>query len=170
MNSTNIQKQMICLANDLGELLLQHQWRVTTAESCTGGGLAQAITDIAGSSQWFELGFITYSNEAKQRQLGVDRTLLATAGAVSSETTEAMVLGALNQAGADIGVAVSGIAGPGGGTTQKPVGTVWISWSLSEGCPTSACYTFSGDRHEVREQAVISALEGLIQLIQKNTV
>ena len=166
------------LAADLGERLAARQWRVATAESCTGGGLAEAITAIPGSSQWFDVGFITYSNRAKQRQLGVGEALLQARGAVSSEVVLAMVAGVLAQSGAELGVAISGIAGPGGGTAEKPVGTVWIAWGLSQGLsqelsqekPWSCCYHFAGDRQQVREQAISQAFKGLLELLESKAL
>ena len=157
------------LAIELGQSLLARGWQVTTAESCTGGGIAQAITAVAGSSQWFEQGFVTYSNRAKHQQLQVAETSLQEFGAVSSQVVTAMVKGALTQACADIAVAVSGIAGPCGGSEDKPVGTVWIAWADSRQ-PSSQCFHFKGDRSEVRQQTVVAALQGLIQRLNKNTV
>ncbi|HEY9101890.1 nicotinamide-nucleotide amidohydrolase family protein, partial [Chitinimonas sp.] len=119
------------LAEQLGKALLARGWRVTAAESCTGGGIASAITDIAGSSGWFDMGWVTYSNEAKQRLLGVAPTTLAEHGAVSEPVVREMALGALQAAGADLAVAVSGVAGPSGGTPAKPVGTVCLAIALA---------------------------------------
>lgn len=147
--------QQTCLARGLA---------VTTAESCTGGGVASAITDISGSSGYFETGYVTYSNAAKTRLLGVPETILVSHGAVSRETVVAMVAGACRESGADIGVAISGVAGPGGGSTDKPVGTVWFAWGNAL-MQQAECRRFSGDRRAVREQAVRVALEGLIHWI-----
>jgi nicotinamide-nucleotide amidase len=158
------------LATKLGGHLVRKAWQVTTAESCTGGGLAQAITSIAGSSQWFEQGFITYSDQAKQQQLKVSAKMLELRGAVSGPVVVAMATAALQRASADISVAISGIAGPGGGTEEKPVGTVWIAWSMVDGKHFSRLYQFSGSRYQIRECAIIEALKGLIMLIEKNTV
>lgn len=121
------------LANQLGDALAKQQWVATTAESCTGGGVATAITDIAGSSQWFDRAFITYSNEAKMQMLGVQAETLANHGAVSEPVVEQMAEGALTNSLADISVAISGIAGPTGGTEEKPVGTVWFAWADKQG-------------------------------------
>ncbi|MGH1487072.1 MAG: nicotinamide-nucleotide amidase [Cellvibrionaceae bacterium] len=163
-------KEVEQLATELGQHLVRRRWQVTTAESCTGGWISQAITAIAGSSKWFDCGFITYSNQAKIQQLGVSSKLLKENGAVCSPVVVAMANGAIKQSGADIAVAVSGIAGPDGGSKEKPVGTVWIAWAFSEGQHFSHEYHFSGNREEVRRQTVIEALKGLNMLIQKNTV
>ena len=150
------------LAAELGRLLQTLKDQVTTAESCTGGGIAEAITRIAGSSAWFEAGFVTYSNQQKTRQLNVPQPLFAEVGAVSREVVEAMVRGAQAQSGARFAVAVSGVAGPGGGSAEKPVGTVWLAWGVGDEV-TADCRHFAGDRDEVRRQTVIAALKGLIR-------
>ncbi len=157
-------------ATELGKQLAHRCWRVATAESCTGGGLAQAITDIAGSSHWFDLGFITYSNQAKQQQLQVSKKVLEQHGAVSGPVVVAMAMAALDQAQSNVAVAVSGIAGPDGGTDEKPVGTVWIAWAMGGNKHYSRLYQLSGSRDTIREQSVIEALKGLIMLLNKNTV
>jgi len=154
------------LASQLGEGLLSKKLRCAVAESCTGGGLAAAITDISGSSQWFDCGFVTYTNDAKQQLLEVPESVLATYGAVSEQTVCAMAEGALQARGVDITVAISGIAGPTGGSVQKPVGTVWIAWA---GHKTHAtCFLFKGTRQAVRQQAVEAALSGMIQVLSKD--
>ena len=146
------------------------QVRIATAESCTGGGVAQELTALAGSSAWFECGFITYSNEAKQRMLDVPEELFSSDGAVSEPVVRAMCRGAVNNSGANLSVAISGIAGPGGGSPEKPVGTVWLAWYL-EGCEVETClYHFKGDRQDVRRQAVTQAVKGLIKQLSKSTV
>ncbi len=150
------------LAQQLGELLLAKKLKVTVAESCTGGGLARAITAIAGSSQWFEAGFVTYSNRMKSELLGVDPAVIDAHGAVSEAVVRMMLGGALIRAHADIGAAISGIAGPGGATPGKPVGTVCIAVG-SEGDVASQTCHFDGDRALVREQSVTWALEKLIR-------
>ncbi len=156
----------------LGALLRRRGWRVTTAESCTGGGIASAITDIPGSSAWFEAGFVTYSNAAKQTLLGVPATLFSaehSPGAVSEETVTAMALGALHAATAQIAVATSGIAGPDGGSETKPVGTVWLAWAWQTGPAAeqvrATCFHFAGDRQAVRQRAIEVALEGLLDIL-----
>ena len=151
------------LASRLGPLLLARQAQVCTAESCTGGGIAEAITRIPGSSAWFEAGYVTYSNRQKSRQLGVPEGLFAEVGAVSREVVEAMVQGACQHSGAYFGVAVSGIAGPDGGTSEKPVGTVWLAWAAGDQL-FSVRRQLSGDRTAVRRQTVEVALRGLINL------
>ena len=150
------------LATELGQHLQTLNAQVTTAESCTGGGIAEAITRVAGSSSWFEAGFVTYSNQQKTKQLNVPETLFAQVGAVSSEVVQAMVRGAQAQSGAHFAVAVSGIAGPGGGSATKPVGTVWLAWGAGNEVWTQ-CRHVPGDRDNVRRQPVIAALEGLIR-------
>ncbi|WP_410017114.1 CinA family protein [Pseudomonas sp. 5P_3.1_Bac2] len=152
------------LAEQLGQRLLAQQAQVSTAESCTGGGIAEAITRIAGSSAWFEAGYVTYSNQQKTRQLQVPAELFASVGAVSHEVVEAMVRGAQKHSGARYAVAVSGIAGPDGGTAQKPVGTVWLAWGDGDHCYTER-RQFRGDRQAVREQTVAAALGGLLRLL-----
>ena len=157
------------LATELGQCLTQRGWCITTAESCTGGGLAQTITSIAGSSQWFEMGFVTYSNRAKQKKLNISDDLLKTYGAVSEQVVTAMATNALLEAQADVAVAISGIAGPDGGTPQKPVGTIWVAWAIGDDEPFSRLYQFSGSREQIRQKTVIEALWGLNKLL-KSTV
>lgn len=157
----------VALALRLGQALEARGWRVTTAESCTGGGIAAAITEVAGSSAWFEYGLVTYANDAKQRLLGVSAETLEAEGAVSEAVVRQMARGALSLAEADLAVAVSGVAGPGGGSPEKPVGTVWLGWSRSgEGSVESGarCCHFDGDRAAVRRQTVVAALEQLLAL------
>jgi nicotinamide-nucleotide amidase len=152
-------------AERLGRKLLAGGRFVVTAESCTGGWIAKALTDVAGSSQWFREGFVTYSNEAKRRALGVTRSALASAGAVSEVVVREMALGALHRSRAQIAVAVSGIAGPGGAVPGKPVGTVWICWSVRRGRGVrsrTAIHHFRGDRESVRRKTVAAALRGLL--------
>ncbi|WP_048308025.1 CinA family protein [Halomonas sp. PR-M31] len=154
------------LSERLAKACRRQSAKVTTAESCTGGGVAAAITDIAGSSDYFETGYITYANTSKTRLLNVSESLLEGYGAVSQETVEAMVEGACLESGADIGVAVSGIAGPGGGSDDKPVGTVWFAWGDASR-QQSIRHVFEGDRAAVRHQAARVALEGLIEWLEK---
>lgn len=151
------------LAESLGRALLACQAQVTSAESCTGGGIAEAITRIAGSSAWFEAGFVTYSNTQKTRQLEVPEGLFTSVGAVSREVVEAMVRGAQRQSGARFAVAVSGVAGPGGGTPDKPVGTVWLAWADGARTYAERC-RFDGDRQQVRRHTCERALQGLLRL------
>lgn len=150
------------LAHELGQQLQTLKAQVTTAESCTGGGIAEAITRIAGSSAWFEAGFVTYSNQQKTKQLKVPEPLFVEVGAVSREVVEAMVRGAQAQSGAQFAVAVSGVAGPGGGSAAKPVGTVWLAWGVGNEV-FAQCRHFPGGRDDVRRQTVKAALEGLIR-------
>lgn len=152
------------LAAQLGDALQRLGAQVSTAESCTGGGIAEAITRIAGSSAWFEAGYITYSNAQKTRQLGVPAELFEQVGAVSAEVVQAMARGAQRNSGARFAVAVSGIAGPGGGTAEKPVGTVWIAWA-DDSHVQAQRYLFTGGREAVREQTVAAALQGLLALV-----
>jgi nicotinamide-nucleotide amidase len=149
----------------IADRLTQTSQKLTVAESCTGGGLSAAITSIPGSSQWFDCGFITYSNEAKQRMLGVGGTSLQRYGAVSEAVAQEMAQGALAHSQAQIAVAITGIAGPGGGSVDKPVGTVWFAWQGRDITATSQCQCFAGDRQRVRQQAVAHALLTLRQLI-----
>lgn len=146
------------------------QMRVATAESCTGGWVAQELTALAGSSIWFDCGFVTYSNEAKQRMLGVTADLIISNGAVSEPVVVAMAKGAVERSSAELSVAISGVAGPGGGSPDKPVGTVWLAWYLKGSEVESCCYQFEGDRSEVRQQAVEQAIKGLIKQLSKSTV
>lgn len=153
--------QLTDLAAQVGDRLRRQGWRVTTAESCTGGGIAYLLTSVAGSSDWFEEGFVTYANRAKRERLGVPPSLLAGEGAVSQATVEAMAEGASRQAQAQCAIAVSGIAGPGGAVPGKPVGTVWFAWCVG-GHVQSECFTFPGDRRSVRLQAMAQGLKGLL--------
>jgi nicotinamide-nucleotide amidase len=151
------------LATQLGQALRALAAQVTTAESCTGGGIAEAITRIPGSSAWFEAGYVTYSNTQKTRQLDVPPELFTSVGAVSAEVVEAMARGAQAQSAARFSVAVSGVAGPDGGSAHKPVGTVWLAWADGERLITRK-RLFPGDRDAVRRQTVEAALAGLIRL------
>jgi len=160
---------MDILAAQVGALLKSHGLMLATAESCTGGGVAQAITEIAGSSAWFDRGFVTYSNLAKQQMLGVSEATLKQHGAVSEATVREMTAGALQHSAAQVALAVSGIAGPDGGTAEKPVGTVWFAWGLKNGETHAQRYQLSGNRAEVREQAVCIALQGVINFLNKLT-
>jgi nicotinamide-nucleotide amidase len=144
--------------------MLKNGWMLTTAESCTGGLIAAACTDLAGSSGWFERGFVTYSNAAKTELLGVDAALIAKHGAVSEAVVRAMAAGALAHSNAQVAVAVTGIAGPGGGSADKPVGTVWLGWAWPGGVVTERCQ-FDGDRAAVRAATVQHALTRLPALI-----
>ncbi len=150
-------------ARALGKILQQRRLSVVTAESCTGGGIARVITDEPGSSGWFERGFVTYSNLSKEEILGVPRSLIETHGAVSEEVVLAMARGALVHSNGDVSMSVSGVAGPDGGTPDKPVGTVWIGWGLGEDVAEAQCFHFPGDRDEVRSRSMVAAIAGLIE-------
>jgi nicotinamide-nucleotide amidase len=155
------------LAARVGRHLLNSRRGVATAESCTGGWIAKALTDIAGSSQWFVEGFVTYSNESKTLRLGVPRSVLRSDGAVSEAAVRAMAAGALRRTGAQLAVAVTGIAGPGGAVPGKPVGTVWLGWAERRGRAIHVVVQlkhFRGDREAVRRKTVRAALEGLLEL------
>jgi nicotinamide-nucleotide amidase len=153
--------ELDALALTTGASLLAARQMLVTAESCTGGWIAKAVTDVAGSSAWFDCGMAVYSYEAKQAMLGVNPHTLEVHGAVSRETVVEMVSGALVHSGATIAVAVTGIAGPGGGTEDKPVGTVWVAWKRRGGYPRAEIFHFQGDRDAVRRQTVAAALRGL---------
>ena len=153
----------------LADLLQKKGWLLATAESCTGGMIAAACTDLAGSSNWFERGFVTYSNQAKTDMLGVDAALIAAHGAVSEPVARAMVAGALSRSKAQVAVAVTGVAGPTGGTRSKPVGTVWFGFArpASSGPLTSEVCQIDGDRAAVRAATVQHALKRLVALLQQ---
>ena len=153
------------LAEAVGHRLLARQALVATAESCTGGWIAQVLTSVPGSSLWFDRGFVTYSNQAKQEMLGVAPETLAAHGAVSAPVVAEMAAGALNHSQARFAVAVSGVAGPGGGSEDKPVGTVYLAWAWRDHAPLIQRRQFAGDREEIRRQTVRVALEHLIELL-----
>ena len=161
MNPVPDDTAMAGLIENLSAKLLQSGLRLATAESCTGGWIAKCCTDRAGSSAWFERGFVTYSNEAKHELLGVDAQVLEFAGAVSEAVAMQMASGAANHSNADVSLAVTGIAGPDGGTDDKPVGTVWFGWSV-DGSVTTECKRFPGSRDDVRRQTVAHAVSELI--------
>jgi nicotinamide-nucleotide amidase len=153
------------LARQVGETLFAKRLKLVTAESCTGGWTAKVLTDIAGSSTWFERGFVTYSNESKRESLGVHAATLESFGAVSERTAGEMAAGALAHSRADVALAITGIAGPGGGSPDKPVGTVWFGWARRGDAAQVAQHQFSGDREAIRRQAVMTALQGVIDLL-----
>ena len=152
-------------AQALGERLRAAHDALVSAESCTGGWIAKCLTDIAGSSDWFDSGMVVYSYEAKQALLGVRPQTLEQHGAVSRETVIEMVSGALVNSGASVAVAVTGIAGPGGGSADKPVGTVWVAWKRRGGYARAQAFQFDGDREAVRRQTVDRALAGVAELL-----
>lgn len=166
-----VAEQLVGLAARLGELLSAQRLTLVTAESCTAGGVGFAVTQISGSSGWYDRGFITYSNDAKQQLLGVPAGYLRDYGAVSEPVARAMALGALSHSSAQIAVGVTGVAGPGGGTLDKPVGTVCFGWAIRRD-PAQAPWVktrtmhLTGDRAAVRTQAIVAALVGLIELLQ----
>ena len=149
------------LCEQLAQRLQARGWMMATAESCTGGLIAARCTDLAGSSAWFERGFVTYSNAAKTDMLGVPEALIAQHGAVSEPVARAMAQGAVQHAHAQVSVAVTGIAGPSGGSAEKPVGTVWFAWCMGDQIDSS-CQRFAGDRAAVREATVQHALQGVL--------
>lgn len=152
------------LAARIGERLRERGEWLATAESCTGGGIAEAVTRIAGSSTWFERGWVTYSNAAKAEELGVDPAVIAAQGAVSEAVARAMAEGACARAGTAWALAVTGIAGPGGGSPEKPVGTVWLAWAGPAGT-MAECHLFAGDRDTIRRATVESSLQRLHELL-----
>lgn len=164
---TPTDRDLEALAVTLGRALEKRGWRLSAAESCTGGWIAKAVTDVAGSSQWFDGGIVAYSNAAKVALLGVPSDVLAAHGAVSEATVRAMAEGARSRFAADLAVAVSGVAGPGGGTADKPVGTVHFAWAAPGGV-TAARRIFAGNRESVRRQTVALALERLLELAAKD--
>jgi nicotinamide-nucleotide amidase len=155
------------LADDLGRRLKAARRMLVTAESCTGGWAAQAVTAIAGSSEWFERGFVTYSNDAKRELLGVAADTLKRHGAVSEQTACEMAAGALSRSRANLALAITGIAGPGGGSADKPVGTVCFAWAAAGGPTRSETLLLAGDREAVRRQSVIHALQGVMRVLDQ---
>ncbi|MGQ0710305.1 MAG: CinA family protein [Rhodoferax sp.] len=149
----------------LAQALRARGWWLATAESCTGGLVAARCTDLSGSSQWFERGFVTYSNAAKTEALGVDATLLQAHGAVSEAVARAMAEGARCNARVEVALSTTGVAGPDGGSPTKPVGTVWMAWALP-GATHAALHHFAGDRAQVRQAAVQTALRTLLDLLE----
>jgi nicotinamide-nucleotide amidase len=156
------------LARRVGVRLKKRKLKLATAESCTGGWIAQAVTSIAGSSQWFDRGFVTYSNQAKKELLGVRSATLSRHGAVSQATASEMASGALERSLAQIAVAVTGIAGPGGGTRRKPVGTVCFAWARGKGEVESSVLRFRGNRDGIRRRSVAFALRGLLERLEES--
>ena len=161
-------KELESLSAELGALLNRKNYFFTTAESCTGGWVGQSLTSVPGSSSWYGCGFITYSNIAKHKILNVSKDTLNSRGAVSQEVVEEMVDGALKKSKANLGVAISGIAGPGGGTTERPVGTVCLAWKLNDLPTSSVTEVFEGSREEVRFKSVSKALKEAINLLKKD--
>jgi len=166
-SNQQLEALLVELAEQIGLVAARHELMICTAESCTGGAIARALTEISGSSAWFDSGYVTYSNEAKQRMLGVDAAALSEFGAVSEPVARAMAQGALDGGPGRLSIAVTGVAGPGGGSAEKPVGTVWFGWAGPAKGPKSGSFVvsqrvcFDGDRHAVRLQ---TAIHGLRQL------
>ncbi|MDE2387765.1 MAG: CinA family protein [Betaproteobacteria bacterium] len=152
------------LAKIVGDRLSQRGWMLVTAESCTGGWAGQAVTAVPGSSDWYERGYITYSNNAKCEMLGVQQATLDRHGAVSPQTAQEMATGALTRSHAQISVSITGIAGPDGGTATKPVGTVCFAWATQDGLVQQETHYFTGDRESIRRQAVATALQGILRI------
>ena len=155
------------LARRVGARLKKRRLKLATAESCTGGWIAQAVTSIAGSSDWFERGFVTYSNQAKKEMLGVRARTLSRHGAVSEAAAKEMAAGALARSRAQVAIAVTGIAGPGGGSRTKPVGTVCFAWARKRRAPESVVRRFSGNREGIRRRSVAFALQGLLDRLEE---
>ncbi len=158
-------KEQQQLLQQLAVLAVERQQVIATAESCTAGMIAAALTELSGSSAWFDRGFVTYSNDAKQQMLGVTEETLQGPGAVSAATVAQMAQGALARSSATMAVSVSGVAGPGGGSEQKPVGTVWMAWASRDYGHRTRHFLFAGDRADVRSQTVTEAVRGLIDCI-----
>jgi nicotinamide-nucleotide amidase len=158
------EEQMVAAAGRVAKRLLGRGWMLATAESCTGGWVAKVITDLEGSSRWFERGFVTYTNESKLEMLGVDAATVAAHGAVSEQTAAEMAAGALANSRAHVSLSITGIAGPGGGSPTKPVGTVCFGWARAGRAPLTVTCHFTGDREAVRRQAVVRALEGVMDV------
>ncbi|HKQ24578.1 MAG TPA: CinA family protein [Burkholderiales bacterium] len=159
--------ELYALAGKVGDALKVRKLMLATAESCTGGWIGQVVTMVPGSSNWFDRGFVTYTNDAKREMLGVRAATLKKFGAVSEQTVRAMIKGALSHSKAHVALAVSGIAGPDGGSPGKPVGTVCLAWGKKKGAPPhSVMRYYAGDRDAVRRQSVIDALEGLLALLE----
>lgn len=170
--TAEIDRQSEQLTEQLAELMQESDRRLCLAESCTGGGIAEMVTRLPGSSNWFDCGWVTYSNSAKEAMLGVEPAVIERFGAVSEDCVREMVCGALERSIADYSIAVSGVAGPGGGSAQKPVGTVWIAWAFRP-VPGMACeavahrFQFEGDRQMVRAKAIRAALSGLLHQLRE---
>ncbi len=162
-----VEKTAHTLVTKLARLLVLAGRSVVSAESCTGGGIASLLTSVPGSSQWFERGFVTYSNKAKEELLGVSAQTLSKQGAVSEAVAAEMATGALENSDADVSVSVTGIAGPDGGTAEKPVGTVCFGWAVRGHEAKTTRLVFTGDRQQVREQAVFRAVQGLLDATDK---
>ena len=157
------------LSAEVGRVLVVQHLKLVTVESCTGGWIGQSLTAVAGSSVWYERGFVTYSNASKSELVGVPRELISQSGAVSEPVVRAMAQGALSHSPADLALAVTGIAGPDGGSADKPVGTVWLGWIARTGGERAERYLFTGDREAVRRRSVVEALSGLIRFLEEDS-
>jgi len=157
--------QLEQLVRQIAELLVRHGLYLTTAESCTGGGVAQALTSMPGSSNWFERGFVTYSNRSKEEMLGVPDELLQQYGAVSEQTVRVMAEGALRHSHSQISLAVTGIAGPGGAVLEKPVGTIWLAWAALGRETCCQLEHFPGNREQICTQAIMASLQGVLDVL-----
>ena len=157
------------LVEQLAERFLKASKKLVTAESCTGGGLAENLTQLSGSSLWYECGFVAYSNQSKRDLLAVPIDTLEEFGAVSEETALAMAKGALDMSSADFSVSITGVAGPDGGSEEKPVGTVCVAWCERDKGGNTTCIHFEGDRRRVREQSCLLAMQGLLDILQKTS-
>jgi nicotinamide-nucleotide amidase len=153
------------VTQELARVLIKNNWHLSTAESCTGGMVAASITELAGSSEWFERGYVTYSNQAKSEDIDVSQNLIEQYGAVSDQVARAMVLGAKQNSGSDIALSITGIAGPTGGSPEKPVGTVCFAWVLANDQMVSETKHFEGDRQQIRQQACDFSLRKLLSLV-----
>lgn len=160
-----MESELFNLAEQLGLNLMAKGYRIATAESCTGGWIAQTLTDVPGCSEWFDRGFVTYSNQSKIQMLGVSPQSLTDYGAVSVEVARQMLVGVLANSGADIAVAVTGIAGPGGGSEEKPVGTVFVGWQVKNGLPKVEKLQLRGNRRQIRQETVRKSLLGVLSLL-----
>lgn len=165
----NLEEQIGLRVDSLAERMQRKGWLLACAESCTGGLLAKSCTDVSGSSRWFDCAYVTYSNEAKSAMLGVSPELIEKLGAVSEPVAAAMVSGVLEKSGVDLAASITGIAGPGGGTAEKPVGTVCFGFGLKGGEIDSSQELFSGDRQQVRQQSVLYVLDKLLNIIDSDT-
>ncbi len=154
------------ITHDLARVLIKNNWHLSTAESCTGGMVAASITELAGSSEWFERGYVTYSNQSKSEDIDVSQNLIEQHGAVSDQVARAMALGAKQNSGSDLSLSITGIAGPTGGSPEKPIGTVCFAWALANDQIVSETKHFEGNRQQVREQACDFSLRKLLDLLR----
>ena len=162
-------ERLLELSSEVGRVLVVQHLKLVTVESCTGGWIGQSLTAVVGSSAWYERGFVTYSDTSKSALVGVPRDLISHSGAVSEPVVRAMARGALSHSPADLALAVTGIAGPDGGSVDKPVGTVWLGWVARTGRERAEQYLFAGDREAVRHQSVIESLSGLIRFLEEDS-